>query len=76
MTKQKIQKEELNIENLTLGNEYLFETVMQNEKLCKLFIERFLEIPEIVEIAYIGVEETYKSRFSGKGVRFDIYVKG
>ena len=64
------------IEDLTLGDEYLFETVMQNKELCKSFIETFLEIPDIVDIEYVNAEEAYKDSFDGKGVRFDIYVKG
>ena len=64
------------IEDLTIGDEYLFESVMQNEKLCKLFIEKFLEIPEIEKIKSVSAEESYKPTFHGRGVRFDIYVKG
>ena len=64
------------IEDLTFGDEYLFEEVMKNKELCKLFIETFLEIPDIVDIEYVGAEESYKSSFWSKGVRFDIYIKG
>jgi len=65
-----------NIDDLTFGDEYLFEEVMQNKQLCKLFIETFLEIPDIIDIEYINSEESYKDSFWSKGVRFDIYVKG
>jgi len=64
------------VEDLTLGDEYLFETVMQNKELCKSFIETFLEIPDITDIEYISAEESYKDSFEARGVRFDIYVKG
>ena len=76
MGKQKKKQEMIMIEDLTLGDEYLFEIVMQNEKLCKLFIEKFLEIPDITGINYIQTEATHKATYMGKGVRFDIYVKG
>jgi len=65
-----------NIDDLTFGDEYLFEEVMQNKELCKLFIKTFLEIPDIVDIEYISAEESYKDSFWSKGVRFDIFVKG
>jgi len=64
------------IDDLTFGDEYLFEEVMQNKELCKQFIEIFLEIPNITEIEYISAEKSYKDSYWSKGVRFDIYVKG
>ena len=64
------------INNLTLGDEYLFESVLQNKMLCKAFIGTFLEIPDITDIEYVGVEETYKDSYHSKGVRFDVYVEG
>ena len=65
-----------NIDDLTFGDEYIFEEVMQNKDLCKSFIETFLEIPDVVDIEYINSEESYKDSFWAKGVRFDIFVKG
>ena len=64
------------INNLTLGDEYLFETVMQNKELCKKFISTFLEIPNVVDIEYISAEEAYQHSYSSKGVRFDVFVQG
>jgi len=65
-----------NIDDLTFGDEYLFEAVMQNKELCKSFIETFLEISDVTDIEYISSEESYKDSYWAKGVRFDIYVKG
>jgi len=67
---------EKTIDDLTFGDEYLFEEVMQNKDLCKAFIETFLEMSDITGIEYINAEESYKDSFWSKGVRFDIYVKG
>ena len=64
------------INNLTLGDEYLFETVMQNKELCKKFIATFLEIPNVIDIEYISTEEAYQHSYSSKGVRFDVFVQG
>jgi len=66
---------EVNIDELTLGDGYLFATVMQNKELCKKLIERLLEIPNIEDIEYIGVEESYKHSYASRGVRFDVFVK-
>jgi len=65
----------VNIDDLTLGDDYLFATVMQNKELCKKLIERLLEIPDIKDIEYIGVEENYKHSYASRGVRFDVFVK-
>jgi len=65
------------IDNLKLGDEYIFETVLyQNKELTKQLIEKITGICDIGRIEYISTEETQKATFGGKGVRFDVYIKG
>jgi len=65
-----------NIEKLTIGDEYLFETILlRNKELTKLLIEKFIGIPDIEDIEYINVEDVHQNTYNNKGVRFDVYVK-
>jgi len=73
MTKQ---IEGVKVEELTIGDEYLFEEILlRNKELTKHLIEKFISIPDIEDIEYISTEETNQNTHTNKGVRFDVYVK-
>jgi len=64
------------VEELTIGDEYLFEeTLLRNKELTKYLIEKFIGIPDIEDIDYISSEESQQNTHENKGVRFDVYVK-
>ena len=64
------------IEDLTLGDEYLFEEVLlRNEDITKQLLERFTGIDGISDIKYISTEDVQQATKKSKGVRFDVYVK-
>ena len=66
----------VNFETLTMGDAFLFATMMKNKPLCQKVIQTLLENPNIDDINYIEVEKQEKHSYESKGVRFDVYVKG
>ena len=62
------------LEDLTLMDDYMFGTVMQDPKLIKPLIEFILDI-RIRTVTYIEPQRSMKSGLNAKGVRLDLYVE-
>ena len=60
-------------EELTIRDNFIFQQAMQNETLCKGFIERLLRI-KVRHIKYLTAEKTIELSAFGKGVRLDVFV--
>ena len=71
-----VETKAVNFEELTMGDSFLFATMMKNKSVCQKVIQTLLENPEIDDIDYIEVEKQEKHSYDSKGVRFDVYVKG
>ena len=61
-------------EELTIRDNFLFQKVMQNPRICKLLIEKLLNI-KVKSITYPEAEKTITSSFAGKDIRLDLYVE-
>lgn len=62
------------LEDLTLMDDYMFGTVMQDPRLIKPLIEFILDI-RIRSVTYIEPQRSMKSGFNAKGIRLDLYVE-
>ena len=62
-------------EELTIADDYMFKLVMRHPNICKRLIEKILKI-KIKHIDYLDDEKSLKFRYSGKGIRLDVYVEG
>lgn len=62
-------------EELTIADDYMFKLVMRHPNICKRLIEKILNI-RIKHIDYLDDEKSLKFRYSGKGIRLDVYVEG
>ena len=61
-------------ERLSIQDNFIFQRVMQNVKLCKWLLERILKI-KIREIRYPDTEKSIGIRLDSKAVRLDVYVE-
>ena len=61
-------------EELTIQDNFLFQKVMRNKRLCQHLIEKILQI-KIADITYPDTEKTIDIRLDSKSVRLDVYVK-
>ena len=61
-------------EVLTIADDYMFKLVMRHPNICKRLIEKILNI-KIKHINYLDDEKSLKFRYSGKGIRLDVYVE-
>lgn len=61
-------------EELTIQDNFLFQKVMQNQRLCKYLIEKILQI-KIAHISYPAAEKTIDIRVDSKSIRLDVYVE-
>ena len=62
-------------DSLTFANNYVFQEVLKNKKLCKYLIERILHI-QIKDIRYLIAERHINSaRIGSKSIRLDVYVE-
>lgn len=61
-------------EDLGLSNNFIFQKVMLNEKLCKKILSEILG-KEVVRIDYSAYEQTIEIRNDAKGIRLDVYIK-
>lgn len=61
-------------DKLQLKDDFMFGKVMQNESICKEFLEHLLDI-KIDSITYPERQKTLKITSNGKGIRLDLYVK-
>ena len=72
MTKQ---RNKIDIDNLIVGDEYLFEELLlRNKDLTKQLIEKLIGIPDISDIKYISVEDVHHNTYDNKGIRIDVYT--
>ncbi|MBO7420793.1 MAG: Rpn family recombination-promoting nuclease/putative transposase [Spirochaetaceae bacterium] len=62
------------IEKLTFTDDYMFGTVMKNEKICKGVIERLLHI-KVDHVELITLQKDISPYYETRGVRYDVYVK-
>lgn len=60
-------------EDLTIQNNFLFQQVMRNPRICKRLIEELLNI-KIAELTYPYAEKTIQTGVDSRGVRLDIIV--
>lgn len=61
-------------EDLTIENNFLFQKVMQDEEICKEFIENLLEV-SVKKIHYSESEKTIEIKNKSKSIRLDVYVE-
>lgn len=60
-------------EELTIQDNFIFQKVMRNKRICKQTIERLLDI-DIKDIEYLEEEKTIDVRLDSKSVRLDVFV--
>ncbi len=61
-------------EELTICDNFLFQKVMQNQRLCKRLIEKLLHI-RIKSISYPAAEKSIAVSATQKSIRLDLYVE-
>ncbi|MBR3623166.1 MAG: Rpn family recombination-promoting nuclease/putative transposase, partial [Selenomonadaceae bacterium] len=61
-------------EELTISDNFLFQKVMQNPKICKKLVEKLLRI-KIKNIVYPTTEMSIEESPTQKGIRLDLYVE-
>ena len=60
-------------EDLTIQDNFMFQKVMRNKRICKATIERLLDI-QIKDITYLEEEKSLHMNPDSKGIRLDVYV--
>lgn len=60
-------------EELTIQDNFIFQKVMRNKRICKGTLERLLDI-EIKDIGYPEEEKSINVRLDSKSIRLDVYV--
>ena len=60
-------------DELTIQDNFLFQKIMRNKRICKLTLERLLDIV-IKDISYPEEEKTIDIRLDSKSIRLDVYV--
>ena len=60
--------------NLSIRDNFIFQRVMQNERLCKWLLERILNV-RIRDIHYPDTEKSIDLRLDSKAVRLDVYIE-
>lgn len=60
-------------ESLGISNDFMFGRIMQDERICKLFLEEILRI-SIHHIEYLEPQKNIDLKSDARSVRFDIYV--
>ncbi len=63
-----------NERTLDITNQFMFRRVMQDEAICKGFLEAVLGV-RVERIVYHNVEQTIDTKFDLKSVRLDLYLK-
>ena len=63
---------ELQWENLTLANDFMFGRVMQNENLCAELLRRILPDIKIERVVFPELQKHSRQGFDLRGVRFDV----
>ena len=60
-------------EELTIQDNFIFQKVMRNKRICKQTLERLLDI-DIKDISYPEEEKSIDIRLDSKSIRMDVYV--
>lgn len=60
-------------EQVDIGNHYMFRLVMENPELCKIALERILDI-KITKLDVLVAEKSIEYKASSRGIRLDIYA--
>ena len=60
-------------DQLTIQDNFMFQKVMRNKRICKQTIERLLDI-DIKDITYLEEEKSINVLSDSKGIRLDVYV--
>lgn len=61
--------------DLRLSDDFVFGTVMRNERFCRKFLEMVLPEIDIGEIVFTETQKSLQEGFDVRGVRFDVYSK-
>ena len=59
---------------LTIRDNFMFQKVLRNKRLCKRFIEKTLQI-KVKRIIYLETEKSIDEKYSSKSVRIDVFVE-
>lgn len=62
-------------EDLEIRDDYMFAKVMRDKELCKMLLERLLQI-KIKDLKYVDAQKTIDISYDAKSVRLDVYVEG
>ena len=60
-------------DELTIQDNFLFQKIMRNKRICKQTLERLLDI-DIRDISYPEEEKNIDVRLDSKSIRLDVYV--
>lgn len=60
-------------EELSICDNFLFQKVMRNQRICKQLIEKILHI-RITKISFPETEKSIDVNYDSKSVRLDVYV--
>jgi len=69
-----MEKRLIDWNKITITNNLMFCSVMQDEEICKEFLETMLHI-QIDHLEYIKSEDSIAGDIGGKGIRLDVHVK-
>ena len=61
-------------EELTILDNFMFQCVLRNKRICKYMIEKILQI-KIRDLHYQDFEKTINMGLVSKGIRLDVYVE-
>ena len=61
-------------EQVDISNHFMFRLVMENPELCKIALERILDI-KITKLVVLVAEKDVEYKLTSKGVRLDIYAE-
>ena len=61
-------------DDLTIADDFMFCKIMQDEAICKQFLEMVL-VNEIGKIAYLSPQNTVAAGIEAKSVRLDLLIK-
>lgn len=59
---------EKTLQELNLGDDFLFAKVMQDKEICRKVLEKILNVP-IKEVSIPSIQRTIDILYEGKGVR-------
>lgn len=63
------------VQSVTIMNDFLFSTIMRQEKYCKPLLELILDV-KIKKLVYLNIQQTIDAPIiNGKSIRLDVYVE-